>query len=536
MVQLALTRGHTPPPPPETASSLLSPPPPPPPETSSSLLSLSPPPPPPLLLRPLQPLPNGTQTQKPAAKKLTLRPSLRRQTQRPSPRRQTQQPNPRRFFSDKSLKDLLQPEQSICGAANLSGSPRSEAKAYNSLALRANGVGDSWTAREAFERAAELQPHDYKYTLSAANMCLKQGEPEEAARLYNLLLDSGCQMRPGHREMIRSKLAEAAELHKIHVKRRVQNGERLRRRLPVWYRTVSTLRGLQRKDGFEIEEMGRPFSGPSVGQMLRAGLYERSLPCTIYAHVVVSWLNLRHGSLAEFVSVEMPLVAPLLLSVTAQVSFAAYLDAAVWDASGDLGTDCNDTSTWLRWVALMAFICLVVKDVVETWELYLWLSMFRSCQMHERLQMQRYRHSTLSLEFVVTRPVSGITPVARGCFFILLIAKLAIAPIVLLSGSGAVLRSGNDFDLILNSIAAVFVIQLDDTVCEMFIPRVFKRLLVGLPALTPNPSTGSWAVLKALGTMLYSFLYLLVTLALSFALVLLRWCREENDEHGVPKL
>ena len=68
--------------------------------------------------------------------------------------------------------------------------------------------------------------------------------------------------------------------------------------------------------------------------------------------------------------------------MTAQLSFAVYLDAAVWSASGDLGEDCNSTTTWLRWVALMAFVCMVVKDVVETWELYLWISMFPSCKTH----------------------------------------------------------------------------------------------------------------------------------------------------------
>ena len=65
-----------------------------------------------------------------------------------------------------------------------SGSPRSEARAYNSLALRANGDGDSWTAREAFERAASLQPNEYKYALSAANMHLKEGDFEMASSLY----------------------------------------------------------------------------------------------------------------------------------------------------------------------------------------------------------------------------------------------------------------------------------------------------------------------------------------------------------------
>ena len=54
------------------------------------------------------------------------------------------------------------------------------------------------------------------------------------------------------------------------------------------------------------------------------------------------------------------------------------------------------------------------------------------------------------------------------------------------------------------------------------------RFLTVYSALTPKPSTGTFAVLKALGTMLYSFLYLTLTLGASFCLVLLRWCISDD--------
>ena len=112
-------------------------------------------------------------------------------------------------------------------------------------------------------------------------------------RFSRKLLERSHQMQSGHLQMAQRKLLESEKVMALQASRRdrgIGSGEGQRRRLPLWSRARSTLRGLQRKDGHELEEQGRPFSGPSVGQMLRVGLYERSLPTTIYRQAIYIYI------------------------------------------------------------------------------------------------------------------------------------------------------------------------------------------------------------------------------------------------------
>ena len=51
---------------------------------------------------------------------------------------------------------------------------------------------------------------------------------------------------------------------------------------------------------------------------------------------------------------------------------------------------CSDDTTYhgLRCIALHCFVSLVVKDVIETWEIHLWLNCFKKCDTHEQLSFQ----------------------------------------------------------------------------------------------------------------------------------------------------
>ena len=74
-----------------------------------------------------------------------------------------------------------------------------------------------------------------------------------------------------------------------------------------------------------------------------------------------------------------------------------------------------------------------------------------------------------------------------------------MAPLVLFGGSGAVLRSGNDFDLVLNSVAAIFVLDIDDHAYALLVPTSSRMLVSRLPSLTIDPGGGGGALLRAFG-------------------------------------
>ena len=75
------------------------------------------------------------------------------------------------------------------------------------------------------------------------------------------------------------------------------------------------------------------------------------------------------------------------------------------------------------------------------------------------------------------RPLTGITKWERAAFYLcVLLPKLGIAAAVAEAGAGAVLRSGNNFDLVLNALAATFIIEFDEWAYGMLIPSALRNL------------------------------------------------------------
>ena len=124
-----------------------------------------------------------------------------------------------------------------------------------------------------------------------------------------------------------------------------------------------------------------------------------------------------------------------------------------------------------------------------------------------------------AISLTITRPLTGLTRIERTGFQIMLLVKFVASVIVIISGSGAVVRSGNDFDLIVNSLAAVFIVDIPALaykVCgavirffmpprwdrrmshspnttalrprtQVFLPPAFKRLIQDMPPFS-NPA------------------------------------------------
>ena len=138
----------------------------------------------------------------------------------------------------------------------------------------------------------------------------------------------------------------------------------------------------------------------------------------------------------------------------------------------DLDTGCNSTSTLLRTVALLTFVSLVVGDILETYEMHNWLCALPLAEAPESLRLLQFTERDMppggKNKFVL--PVSGIARSERTLFYLAcLLPKLVVAVACLLAGAGAVLRSGDNFNLVLNAVAATFILQIDDSVYTLLI-------------------------------------------------------------------
>jgi len=145
----------------------------------------------------------------------------------------------------------------------------------------------------------------------------------------------------------------------------------------------------------------------------------------------------------------------------------------------------------------------------------------------------------------ITAPLTGVTRVERTAFWLMLVGKLAASVIVIIAGSGAVVRSGNDFDLIVNTLAAVFIVDIPALAYKVFLPPAYKRLVKDIPPFAhPSPleerkctcrsivnrcSAAIAAKLRLAFVGLYIYIYFGACVGISILLVQVRWCGGFGD-------
>ena len=158
-----------------------------------------------------------------------------------------------------------------------------------------------------------------------------------------------------------------------------------------------------------------------------------------------------------------------------------YLLVGVINADGDLASECAPDLFFLQCVALTAFVCMAMRDFLEVLEMHQWLQMFKRSASHERLMLQRYQDQS---GFTLHRPTTGLTSCTRIAFYaLLLLPCLAVTTLVLIAGSGAVLRSENRFDLRAQLRGGHLCARPDDICYALFTSRSVKSETEGLPPL-----------------------------------------------------
>jgi len=204
-------------------------------------------------------------------------------------------------------------------------------------------------------------------------------------------------------------------------------------------------------------------------------------------HAAVILTHLHNGSYIDdsinqvtaFVRLELSALIAWMVAVGVQVSMSAFLSTrvflsterlAVTEVDARLSASCEDTSFVLRAAALSIFVGLAIRDIGETYNVHVWLTQFHAVRQWEPLSLQRLRDAHAQPARVLLQPTSGITIQARIYFYICgVVVKLGVAILVVLSGSGVLLHSTSNFNLILNSAAAAFLLELDDVAYQLLV-------------------------------------------------------------------
>ena len=225
---------------------------------------------------------------------------------------------------------------------------------------------------------------------------------------------------------------------------------------------------------------------PSTDHDRENGQIDRQLGHSTYSAFILIWLNKSSNSDWQtlWFVVKTGLPVALLASHYAQLAFSYYLINTVRQSHGSLenvsgdplsdyceGYD-NAGSAILKMLGVISFLSLCLGDLQATYDMHLWLTMFKTSKTHEKLEVHRWvdTSNTIVKDTKIYLPQTGITCFARFVFYTLVvIPKVVIAVCVATAGSGLVLRSDSDYDLVLNAVAAGFVLELDEVVYRVFL-------------------------------------------------------------------
>ena len=103
-------------------------------------------------------------------------------------------------------------------------------------------------------------------------------------------------------------------------------------------------------------------------------VFAQHMPDSIYAATLVYWMQL--DTVAEIVTF-VSVIGLFIFTVTIQAMLSLYLFVAIDRADGDLSDTCGSSDALLRWGCCILFSALIVKDLLETVNMGLWLSMVR---------------------------------------------------------------------------------------------------------------------------------------------------------------
>lgn len=270
------------------------------------------------------------------------------------------------------------------------------------------------------------------------------------------------------------------------------------------------------------------------------GNLTRKLPETIYSAPILAVLNAYDRGSLSMAYLIVPNFLSLFVSVALQAVLGVYLHTAVVRVdSTSIAPTCGAADALLRNASLFAFGAVVLADVYETYGMHAWLCELRTVPVRARLTVRAFKdvHSPPALGYVpiITRPVTGITRGERALFYATcIVPKILIALICTLAGAGAILRASNDFDLVLASVAAGFILALDDGLYKLLISDSVRKIVGCAPAF--GVPTRAISTLQRRWTFLQAYATPLVVLLLGDVLEHFYWCAQTADGHSRASL
>lgn len=228
----------------------------------------------------------------------------------------------------------------------------------------------------------------------------------------------------------------------------------------------------------------------------------------------------------------------LILNYIAQFTCIFYISEFVVKAGGvplmSIGNaeiDENLASTTcqvegvLRLVSLCLFLSAVLGDVAETISIFQWVCISRTETKHKQIEISVTESGDKHL-------TSGFTVNHKVCQIIsVVLPKFVIGILVMMYGSAFIVLSGSNEDAFLNTLAAVFVVEIDELLHKAYVSRVVKDALANLPPIRTHLMPKVVLFDLTLSNLVLFFIVVLVAFWTSD-----KYCRERDIEIEIETL
>eukprot|EP00931_Biecheleriopsis_adriatica_P028475 TRINITY_DN16966_c0_g1_i1.p1 TRINITY_DN16966_c0_g1~~TRINITY_DN16966_c0_g1_i1.p1 ORF type:complete len:302 (+),score=46.42 TRINITY_DN16966_c0_g1_i1:41-946(+) len=235
-------------------------------------------------------------------------------------------------------------------------------------------------------------------------------------------------------------------------------------------------------DGEAYSVVGELAASGDIG-----GIAPLRLPSTIYGAAISTLLLLPEDfSWLQCVLIAVPMWMGAILTMSIQVYICFHIVGLI---DPDQVCHSEDADSILRIMGLLLFEALMLNCAKELLDIHRWLSRVPSAPRHRMMRMQRFKdivHQEADRKFgtdtmVANKVVTGITPWERLFAYTLVISKLLVLGLLSHYGAGFVLKSLDNETIIMNSVALVFIIEVEEYIFTLVQNRTIAAYLDNMP-------------------------------------------------------
>jgi hypothetical protein len=177
------------------------------------------------------------------------------------------------------------------------------------------------------------------------------------------------------------------------------------------------------------------------------------------------------------IALVVPWVAAFLVSCCLQGAFIYFIGESAVRHANPLG--CPATNWLLRLTGVVTLTAYCTTDIYETFSMFFWVILLPTTESTEIMQLLYDPETGEPVGYA-----SGVSKwyKATTSLFVIL-PKLVIGLALWWYGSTFVARSVGNDELILNAVAVVFVLEIDDQLAKVTIPQRMAQLLAKLPPI-----------------------------------------------------